>query len=79
MKPENVLLDPQFHAKINDFGTAKVIGQTRNGKEITKKKKKNEAANNSPLLLLPARSHSFTGTAEYVSPELLSDKSSGKA
>ena len=32
LKPENILLDPQMHLKLNDFGTAKLIGNEKNGK-----------------------------------------------
>lgn len=51
LKPENILLSADWHIKLTDFGTAKVLGTERN-----------------------ARSNSFVGTAEYVSPELISTK-----
>lgn len=59
MKPENVLLSDTMHAKITDFGTAKVIGTEGADDEL-------RAAN--------ARKGTFCGTAEYVSPEILSDQ-----
>ncbi|KAK3344451.1 kinase-like domain-containing protein [Lasiosphaeria hispida] len=70
LKPENVLLDDQMHVKITDFGTAKLLPDPRDprqtlyvGQNSTQDEKRNA---------------SFVGTAEYVSPELLTDKSAGK-
>ncbi|KAI9746164.1 MAG: pkb-activating kinase-like protein [Claussenomyces sp. TS43310] len=75
LKPENVLLDDQMHVKITDFGTAKLLrdpmapsnpGISRGVPDMN-----NEDED--------SRATSFVGTAEYVSPELLTDKNACKA
>jgi 3-phosphoinositide dependent protein kinase-1 len=69
LKPENVLLDDQMHVKITDFGTAKILGNKSDG-----------PSDASPLDGVETdRAQSFVGTAEYVSPELLTDKNACKA
>jgi|TARA_R110002003_G_scaffold878_16_gene21793 3-phosphoinositide dependent protein kinase-1 len=72
LKPENVLLDDQMHVKITDFGTAKILDQKKaNGIGSTA---------GDPLEGTESdRAQSFVGTAEYVSPELLTDKNACKA
>jgi 3-phosphoinositide dependent protein kinase-1 len=78
LKPENVLLDDQMHVKITDFGTAKLLrdpmasaSRAANNKGIPSMDPNQEEED--------SRATSFVGTAEYVSPELLTDKNACKA
>lgn len=75
LKPENVLLDDQMHVKITDFGTAKLLKDPR-GTNITGGSRgvPDPEAEEEDM-----RATSFVGTAEYVSPELLTDKNACKA
>lgn len=76
LKPENVLLDDAMHVKITDFGTAKILEMPQNGQSSFGQ----VSVSNDPLDGSETdRAISFVGTAEYVSPELLTNKNACKA
>lgn len=78
LKLENVLLDDQMHVKITDFGTARLLKDPRESmapgaadRGLVDSEKREEQDD--------SRAASFVGTAEYVSPELLTHKTAYKA
>ena len=77
LKPENVLLDDQMNVKITDFGTAKIleIPQDAQQSHFGQVSVSNDPMDGSET----DRAISFVGTAEYVSPELLTNKNACKA
>ena len=76
LKPENVLLDDSMHVKITDFGTAKILEIPQNSASAFGQ----VSVSNDPLDGSETdRAISFVGTAEYVSPELLTNKNACKA
>lgn len=80
LKPENVLLDDQMHVKITDFGTAKILEIPQNAPPQQGPHFGQVSVSNDPLDGSETdRAISFVGTAEYVSPELLTNKNACKA
>lgn len=69
LKPENILLDENMHIMITDFGSAKMYKPA-----VDRKTKNGVSGCNDDEDEPRRRKNSFVGTAQYVSPELLTDK-----
>ncbi|KAI1178241.1 kinase-like domain-containing protein [Nemania sp. FL0916] len=77
LKPENVLLDDQLHVKITDFGTARLLSDPRASQAPPRIEDMGTSSRGKEQD--DSRAASFVGTAEYVSPELLTNKNACKA
>ena len=74
LKPENILLDEKMHVLITDFGSAKIL---KADPKTTVQHPADE--DDEEKQFRRPRRNSFVGTAQYVSPELLTDKTASRA
>lgn len=86
LKPENILLDEKMHVLITDFGSAKILDdpETVTTTTTTTMTTTTTASDGDPEVQQQQqyrreRRGSFVGTAQYVSPELLTDKTASRA
>ncbi|XP_078040934.1 phosphoinositide-dependent kinase 1 isoform X1 [Augochlora pura] len=79
LKPENILLDEKMHVLITDFGSAKILKdpETTLTHNTTSDEQQQQQQQQQPYRR--ERRGSFVGTAQYVSPELLTDKTASRA
>lgn len=86
LKPENILLSEDMHIQITDFGTAKQLSSdSKQGLYLwafllvaCTHGASGRSAHSCLPACVAARANSFVGTAQYVSPELLTEKSACK-
>ncbi|XP_053595037.1 3-phosphoinositide-dependent protein kinase 1 isoform X1 [Microplitis demolitor] len=84
LKPENILLDEKMHILITDFGSAKILKDdpdtlTTTTTATTTTTTQSDASDKNERPRRRERRNSFVGTAQYVSPEILTDKPASRA
>lgn len=78
LKPENILLDEKMHILITDFGSAKILTDDPETTTLSRPCEASDQDESQPPRRRERR-NSFVGTAQYVSPELLTDKTASRA
>ena len=73
LKPENILLSSSMHILLTDFGSAKIISSEGDFEEGHGNVEAGGGGGGG------GRRNSFVGTAQYVSPEILTNSGSSKA
>ncbi|XP_043270665.1 3-phosphoinositide-dependent protein kinase 1 [Venturia canescens] len=95
LKPENILLDEKMHILITDFGSAKILKEdpAETSQQKTNQNSTTATATATATTTTTTatatnveksdeprqRRNSFVGTAQYVSPEILTNKSASRA
>ncbi|XP_057330480.1 3-phosphoinositide-dependent protein kinase 1 isoform X2 [Microplitis mediator] len=83
LKPENILLDEKMHILITDFGSAKILKDDPDTltttTATTTTTTQSDAGDKNERPRRRERRNSFVGTAQYVSPEILTDKPASRA
>ncbi|XP_067216150.1 3-phosphoinositide-dependent protein kinase 1 isoform X2 [Linepithema humile] len=79
LKPENILLDEKMHVLITDFGSAKILKDDPETVLTTVPASDADAQQQQQQQYRRDRRGSFVGTAQYVSPELLTEKTASRA
>ncbi|GAB1862815.1 3-phosphoinositide-dependent protein kinase 1 [Camponotus japonicus] len=81
LKPENILLDEKMHVLITDFGSAKILDNRKTTTTTTTMTTTTSDGDPDAQQQQYRRERrgSFVGTAQYVSPELLTDKTASRA
>jgi len=78
LKPENILLNEKMHVLITDFGSAKIL-KDEPEPVLTEMPSSDDSARKDEDEYRRERKGSFVGTAQYVSPELLTEKTASRA
>jgi 3-phosphoinositide dependent protein kinase-1 len=78
LKPENILLNEKMHVLITDFGSAKIL-KDEPEPVLTEMPSSDDSERKDEDEYRRERKGSFVGTAQYVSPELLTEKTASRA